>query len=170
MEHLNLPTNIPEQPLTAGTIEEPQVLDGTTRVPLEFFEFGRHSKPETLAQEIISDSFRYLSPEQCTKVLNLYRKYGEVLAAYLSLEDTNVTDPEIEATFNEIYYGEQPLDTDFAEQYAEEQGWTTKYDEFARTSDIPPEIIHFDYDQMRYILDAMYEVVELEHGRYLFNR
>lgn len=175
MERLTPPTIPENEPVTPtettdATDMVSPALDDSTRAPLESYEFSRHSKPETLAQEIVADSFRMLDIEQAKEVLRAYRKHGEAFAAYLTLEDTNVADEAIEVNFNDVYYGHQPLDTDIAEQYAHEQFWDSQYDEFMNQCDIPDDVLQLDYEKIGYILDAMFDTVELENARYLFHK
>ena len=172
MEHLTPPAGPTPGPENSNNRAAPPEapLTDETRPPLAPAEFGRHSKPETLGQEIVSDSFYSMETRQAIEALRAYRKHGDAFAAYLTLEDTNTADPDIEMNFQDVYYGDQPLHTDIAEEYAHEQYWDSQYDAFMRTSDIPDDVLQLDYEKIGYILDAMFEVVEIDETRYLFHR
>lgn len=99
-----------------------------------------------------------------------YLRYGIPFAAYLRLDDTNLTDERLLERFETAYTASFANLDDAVDNDLDGLGWNEELHMFCTRHGIEPQFLTWDYAELSGWMHSTYDIVELDGWVHLFYR
>lgn len=160
----------PRQPERYSRYTDPE-LDIDALLALEQFnpELGTQDIYELLDETRTSDIVErqaqstYNSQVQ-NEIQDLHAKYGTAFAAFLTLDDVDLTGGgiDLEQQFLSCYLGSFTDYDQLARAHIQALGWQEQFDRLIQAEAIPPSFLHWDYQAVKGLIHEAWDLIELD--------
>ncbi len=98
------------------------------------------------------------------EIQDLHAKYGTAFAAFLTLEDIDLTGAShsLEQQFLSCYLGSFNDYDQLARAHIQALGWKEELDRLIQAEAIPPSFLHWDYEAVKELITEAWDLVELD--------